>query len=150
MRKGLKTLAALVAALGIGLALAAVAVGSGGNKLGAQLRGTNEVPAAPASNRGRVEITLKPAAGKVCWEFFITKIDGKPLAAHIHKGRPGVSGPIFIALGKAFKSKGCTSAAKKRIEAVEANPNAYYVNVHNAKFPAGVVRGTLVAGMVHM
>jgi hypothetical protein len=36
------------------------------------------------------------------------------------------------------------------IDAVESNPNAYYVNVHNAKYPNGVVRGQLVAGMVHM
>jgi hypothetical protein len=71
MRKGLSAIGALFAALAAGLVLAAVAAGSGGTKLGAQLRGTNEVPAAPASNRGRVEITLKPSAGKVCWEFFI-------------------------------------------------------------------------------
>jgi hypothetical protein len=143
MRKGLKTLAALVAALGIGLALAAVAVGSGGNKLGAQLRGTNEVPAAPASNRGRVEITLKPAAGKVCWEFFITKIDGKPLAAHIHKGRAGAAGPVFIPLGTTFKRQGCFGASKAKIKAVAVKPGAFYVNVHNAKHQAGAMRGQL-------
>ena len=58
--------------------------------------------------------------------------------------------PIFIPLGKAYKAKGCTSASKAKIEAVESKPNGFYVNVHNAKYPAGVVRGQLVAGMVHM
>jgi hypothetical protein len=143
MRKGSITIAALVAAIATALALAAVAVGSGGNKLEAQLRGTNEVPAAPASNRGRVEITLKPAAGKVCWEFTITKIDGKPSAAHIHKGRPGVSGPVFIPLGTTFKRQGCFGASKAKINAVAAKPRAYYVNIHNAKHPAGAMRGQL-------
>ena len=95
MRKGLLTIAALAAALATGLVLAAVATATGGGHLHAQLRGTNEVPAAPASNRGSVEVTL--AAGKVCWEFTINKIDGKGTAAHIHKGKPGTSGPVYIA-----------------------------------------------------
>lgn len=143
MRKGLSVIGALFAALAAGLVLAAVAAGSGGTKLGAQLRGTNEVPAAPASNRGRVEITLKPSAGRVCWEFFITKIDGKGTAAHIHKGKPGVSGPVFIPLGTTFKREGCFAAPKAKINAVAAKPGAFYVNVHNAKHPAGAMRGQL-------
>ena len=118
-------------------------------ELGAKLAGKNEVPKGSPTAHGIVNLTLKSGRGQVCWTFQLAGVR-KPLAAHIHKGRPGVSGPVFIALGRAFKSKGCTSAPKKMIEAVEANPNAYYVNVHNAKFPAGVVRGTLVAGMVHM
>jgi CHRD domain len=143
MRKGLIGVAALVAALATGLVLAAVAAGSGGNKLGAQLRGTNEVPKAPTSNRGSVEITLKPATGKVCWEFTIAKIDGRGTAAHIHKGRPGVSGPVYIPLGTTFKRQGCFGAAKAKIRAVAAKPSAFYVNVHNAKHPAGAMRGQL-------
>ena len=143
MRKGWLTIAALVAVLATGLVLAAVASGSGANKLSAQLRGSNEVPAAPASNRGRVEITLKPSVGKVCWEFFITKIDSKPNAAHIHKGRPGVSGPVFIPLGTTFKRQGCFAAAKAKIRAVAAKPGAFYVNVHDAKHPGGAMRGQL-------
>ena len=117
--------------------------------LGATLAGKNEVPKGSPTAHGIVNLNLKAGAGQVCWTFQLAGV-AKPLAAHIHKGRPGVSGPVFIALGKAFKAKGCASAPKKAIEAVETNPNAFYVNVHNAKYPAGIVRGTLVAGMVHM
>ncbi|MDH4339992.1 MAG: CHRD domain-containing protein [Thermoleophilia bacterium] len=39
------------------------------------------------------------------------------------------------------------AAPKATIEKIEANPNAYYVNIHNAKYPAGTLRGQLVAGM---
>jgi hypothetical protein len=131
----------LVAALVATLAVAGIATASGSSKLSAQLRGSNERPVAPATNRGRVEITLKTA--KVCWEFYITKIDGKPTAAHIHKGRPGVSGPVFIPLGTTFKRQGCTSASASQIRAVRANPGAFYVNIHNAKHPAGAMRGQL-------
>jgi CHRD domain len=117
--------------------------------LSASLLGKNEVPKGSPTAHGIVNLDLKSGAGKVCWTFQLAGVS-KPLAAHIHKGRAGVSGPVFIPLGKSFKAKGCTAAAKKLIEAVEANPNGFYVNVHNAKFPGGIVRGTLVTGMMHM
>ncbi|HYX76005.1 MAG TPA: CHRD domain-containing protein, partial [Gaiellaceae bacterium] len=138
--------AALTAALVTSLALAAVATAKGGH-LTAALRGTNEVPSAPASNRGRAEIRLNAATGKVCWDFTITKIDGAGNAAHIHKGRPGASGPVYIPLGTTFKRQGCTSAPKAKIRAVAANPTAFYVNIHNAKHPAGAMRGQLKADL---
>lgn len=70
-----------------------------------------------------------------------------PSAAHIHKGRKGVSGAVAIAFGATYKASGCVKAPKATIEKIETNPNAYYVNIHNAKYPAGVLRGQLVAGM---
>lgn len=136
----------LLAAVAVGaLLLAGVASAKGGGHLTAQLKGPNEVPAAPAANKGRVEITLKPSAGKVCWDFTISHIDGKGTAAHIHKGAPGASGPVFIPLGTTFKTQGCTSAPKSKINAVAKNPGAFYVNVHNAKHLAGAMRGQLHA-----
>jgi len=147
MRKRLLTIGVLAAALATSLALAAVATATGGNRFHAQLRGPNEVPAAPASNRGSVEVTLKPATGKVCWEFTIAKIDGKPTAAHIHKGKPGASGPVYIAFGTTFKRQGCTTAPKSKINAVAAKPSAFYVNVHNLKHLGGAMRGQLKADL---
>jgi hypothetical protein len=146
MRKTFLVIAALAAALATSLVLAGVATAKGGH-LTAQLRGANEKPAAPASNRGRAEITLKLATGKVCWDFTITKIDGAGTAAHIHKGRPGASGPVYIPLGTTFKRQGCTSAPKAKIRAVAAHPSAFYVNIHNAKHPAGAMRGQLRADL---
>ncbi|HEX6679757.1 MAG TPA: CHRD domain-containing protein [Gaiellaceae bacterium] len=146
MRKTFLVVAALAAALATSLVLAAVATAKGGH-LTAQLRGTNESPTAPASNRGRAEITLRLATGKVCWDFTITKIDGAGNAAHIHKGRPGASGPVYIPLGTTFKRQGCTSAPKAKIRAVAAHPSAFYVNIHNAKHPAGAMRGQLRADL---
>ncbi len=75
---------------------------------------------------------------------------GKPSAAHIHRAPASKAGPVVVPLGAAYKAKGCTSAAKKTIEAIESHPNAYYVNVHTAKYPNGAIRGQLIAGMVHM
>jgi hypothetical protein len=134
----------LVTAIGLTVCVAAgIAVAKGGNHLTAQLRGPNEKPAAPASNRGTVEIRLNAATGKVCWDFTIAHIDGKGQAAHIHKGARGVAGPVFIPLGAGFKRQGCVSAPKAKIRAVAANPGGFYVNVHNAKHLAGAMRGQL-------
>jgi hypothetical protein len=141
MKGRLFVLIGIVAATVAALTAAGLAGAASGNKLDAQLRGSNERPVAPASNRGRVEITLK--AGKVCWEFTLTKIDGKPNAAHIHKGRPGVAGPVFIPLGTTYKRQGCTSASASKISAVRANPRGFYVNIHNAKHLGGAMRGQL-------
>jgi hypothetical protein len=107
------------------------------------LKGTSEKPAAPASNRGRVELTLNTATGKVCWEFKLAKIDGTPNQAHIHKGKAGVSGNVVVPLGANYKRQGCTSAAKSLVRSIAGHPASYYVNVHNAKHPAGAMRGQL-------
>jgi CHRD domain len=107
------------------------------------LKGKNEAPAAPASNKGKVELRLNTATGKVCWEFKLAKIDGKPSQAHIHKGKVGVSGNIVVPLGANYKRQGCTSAAKSLVKSIAGHPGAYYVNVHNAKHPLGAMRGQL-------
>src|SRR5205814_1320957 len=83
------------------------------------------------------EITV--TGNKVCWEFSEISGIGKGLAAHIHKGNPGVAGPVVVPLGSAFKTKGCTTSPAAK--AVLANPAAYYVNVHTAKFQGGAIRG---------
>ena len=142
MRIGLVALATA-----IGLTVTSLAVAKGGNHLTAQLRGSNERPAAAATNRGRAEIRLNAATGKVCWQFTIARIDGRPTAAHIHKGAPGVSGPVVVPLGTTFKRQGCASAAKSKIRAIASRPAAFYVNVHNAKHPAGAMRGQLRADL---
>jgi hypothetical protein len=129
----------LVATLGASASTSAKTV-----KLVAVLKGSNE--GAPASNRGKTEIRLTPSSGKVCWETTITKIDGKPNASHIHKGGKGVSGNVLVPLGAGYKRQGCTTAPKATVNAIVAHPGRYYVNVHNAKHPAGAMRGQLARG----
>ena len=118
-------------------------------ELSAKLLGKNEVPKGSPTAHGIANLTLNAAKGTVCWTFQLVGVTN-PAQAHIHKGRAGTSGPVYIPLGKTYKAKGCVTAAKKQIEAVEANPNGFYVNVHNVKYPNGVVRGQLVVGMAHM
>jgi hypothetical protein len=146
----LRTLSLVAAAVGLTVPIVALAARTAMHpELGAKLAGKYEVPKGSTTGHGIVNLELKAATGKVCWTFELVGVKS-PTAAHIHKGRAGVAGPVIVPLGGAFKTKGCASAPKKTIEAIESQPNAYYVNVHNAQYPDGAVRGQLVAGMVHM
>ena len=136
MRLSLFLLAALVAALVPAIALAGPQKGS----LHATLTGKAETPKGDPDGRGTAEIKI--TGRRVCWQITFSKI-GKPNAAHIHKGRPGTAGPVFVPLGSVFKAKGCTTATAAAARAILAHPTRYYVNVHNAKYPNGALRGQL-------
>ena len=131
-------LAAAVSAVGASAAMSPV--------VSTKMTGGAESPNGPAGASGLSVIHLNAAKGTVCWQFKNLKGVTSPNASHIHKGGKGVSGPVFIALGGKFALKGCTTASKSAITAVESKPGAYYVNVHNAKYPNGAVRGQLVTG----
>ena len=133
---------AVVAVAVIG-ALVAVAAAIGAvekNSLHASLSGKVEVPKGDPDGRGTAEIKI--SGSEVCWEFKVSKI-GTPTAAHIYKGGPGKTGPVVVPLGATYKSKGCSTATMAVANAIQRNPSRYYVNIHNAKYPAGAVRGQL-------
>ena len=41
-------------------------------------------------------------------------------------------------------SSGCLTANADLVHEILANPAGFYVNVHNAQFPGGAVRGQLI------
>ena len=147
----LSALRMMLAAAVTALALPALALAAGQAMspiASSKLKGSTEVPAkGDPDGTGLVVVTFSTTKGTACWKFKgVTKI-GKATAAHIHKGRKGVAGPVTIPFGATYKASGCAKAAKKVIEAIETNPNNYYVNIHNAKYPGGALRGQLVVGM---
>jgi hypothetical protein len=108
--------------------------------LHATLSGKAETPKGDPDGSGTAEVKI--AGKQVCWEIHVAKV-GTIAAAHIHKGKPGVAGPVVVPFGAAFKSKGCTTASASLTAAILRSPSAYYVNVHNAKYPGGALRGQL-------
>jgi len=131
---GLTFLAALVVATG------AMASQLKSNSLHATLLGKSETPKGDPDGRGTAEVTI--TGRRVCWEIKVSKVQ-TILAAHIHKGAPGVAGPVVVPFGKVYKAKGCTTTTAALAAAIEKRPSAYYVNVHNAKYPGGALRGQL-------
>jgi hypothetical protein len=131
---GLTFLVALALAAGAG------AAAQKGRSLHATLTGKAETPKGDPDGRGTAEVKI--TCTRVCWEIKVAKVQ-TIAAAHIHKGRPGVEGPVVVPFGKAFRSKGCTTTTAALAAAIQRTPTAYYVNVHNAKYPAGALRGQL-------
>lgn len=107
------------------------------------MTGKAESPAGDPNGKGTAKVTLQQSKGKVCFKLTWSGI-GPPTAAHIHKGKKGVAGPVVIPFfGGAAKHSGCVTAAKSLIAAIAKHPAGYYVNVHNAKYPGGALRAQL-------
>jgi hypothetical protein len=140
--------AAILATLGfIGVAGAdrIDAAEQGGRSFATSLTGAAEVPGpGDPDGSGTALITLNHGLGTVCWELTVADI-APATAAHIHIGNAGVAGPVVVPLSPPTdgSSSGCATAGRDLIKAIIQNPDAYYVNVHNAEFPAGALRGQL-------
>jgi hypothetical protein len=135
---------ALVAFAAIGPAVQATAQAAG-QPLKATLSGPAEKPPGDPHGAGSATFHLDSAKGQVCYDLQVSKIATATMA-HIHKGASSEVGPPVIPLkspDKAGKSSGCAPADAKLLTAIQQNPGAYYVNVHNAEFPGGAVRGQL-------
>ena len=106
--------------------------------------------ATDADGTGTAKLTLDPAAGTACWDITVTNI-AAVTQSHIHIGAAGASGDVVVPLdvdGFTGSSTGCTqNVAANTLQAVIDGPAGYYVNVHNADFPGGAIRGQLAASV---
>jgi hypothetical protein len=114
-------------------------------KLDANLAGVSEVPGpGDPDATGSADITIKVDSAQACYSFDLSNVEDLT-QAHIHSGTIGQSGPPVVTLSTEMKSdsEGCASAERDVLEKIAANPTDYYVNVHNAEFPNGALRGQL-------
>ena len=71
---------------------------------------------------------------------------GDPTASHIHRGAPGVPGPVVITLASSYpgdRATGTAAVPQNILDEFIANPTNFYFNVHNAEFGGGALRGAL-------
>ena len=137
--------AAVVATLVPALRLAAQEPDQGGRRYSTMLEGSQEVPGpGDPDGSGTVEITLNHGQGQVCWTLTVAGIDTAN-AAHIHRGVAGVRGDVVVPLDApaAGSSDGCADVDRDLIKEILQDPAQFYVNVHNAEFPNGAIRGQL-------
>jgi hypothetical protein len=142
---------ALAAPAVLALALAAPAfvpaqAQEGGRPLSAHMMGSAEKPN-PGDPDGMGHATLRVNLGQnqVCYDIMVENIAPATMA-HIHKAGPDAAGPPVMPLkapGGDGKVKDCATASAEVVKDILQNPTGYYVNVHNAEFPAGAVRGQL-------
>ena len=137
---------ALILSLGL-VAFKIPGAKQGGRPLRATLSGAAEVPGpADTDGSGTAVLTFNPGQKMICWQITVSDITLPATAAHIHKGKAGVAGPVFVPLSPpdaSGKSSGCTSVSRADIKAIMHHVADYYVNVHTTDFPAGAVRGQL-------
>ncbi len=114
-----------------------------GAKLSAVLTGETEVPGpGDPDGTGVATLTVNPGHGTICYTLTVSDI-APAVAAHIHEGSPGVAGPVVETLETPTPtSSGCVTN-KALAKEIIRDPTDYYVNVHNADYPAGAVRGQL-------
>ena len=145
MKKRSTVLAALAAASVAGVVASAIPGAAAPTSgpvppahLGAVLVGGNEVDPGDPDGYGLADVWV--ARGEVCWRITVTAVE--PIAAaHIHAGPSRVAGPVVVPL-EPF-GKGCVDVERRLARFIKQQPSQFYVNVHNAEFPAGALRGQL-------
>lgn len=163
--RGLRSLALVAPALLLTMALSVgtVLADNGGRPFSLALSGANEFDAAGVpinphgdADHGSVVLTINPGQEEVCWSFgaiTLTAGDALPVAAHIHIAPEGIAGPIVVDIfGGAAAAPAptsyptattCVHGDRDVLAAILRDPGAYYINLHNAQHPGGVMRAQL-------
>lgn len=132
--------------VGAVLMVGAVSVSAaGGRPFATSLHGAEEVPGpGDADGQGWATITVNPGLGRICYTLDVSGI-APAAAAHIHEAPAGVAGPVVVPLTAPTdgSSAGCASVSRELAMSILRHPGDYYVNVHNADFPGGALRGQL-------
>ena len=121
--------------------LAGTSTASFGWVVAVDLKGTSEPNAT-----GTAVVRARKDAGQVCYRLRAANVTLPTVAAHIHRGAAGVSGPVvvgFAAPGADGNSSGCTAASSSVIDEIIGNPAGFYVNVHTKEHPGGAIRAQL-------
>ena len=153
MRRMLIGSVATLAALALG---ATALIGAAGGEQGraaattdvglvATMTGSAEPGGGDRDGRGAAYVLV--TSTKICYGLVVNSLV-KPTAAHIHRGRTGVNGPIVLPLrapatGNHGQSGGCLSGTPTLRSQLKSTPTQFYVNVHNTAFPNGAIRGQL-------
>jgi hypothetical protein len=111
----------------------------------ATLTGVNEV-AAPgdADGTGILKFAVRSDGGRFCYDLSVSNIS-TPTSASLNMGTRDSSGQQIAALQPPVTGSvnGCVTLDADRISDIQRNPANYYVNVGNAEFPNGAMRGQL-------
>ena len=146
-------LVAALAALTTGLMLSTAIGAQNGHRakpkraLTTKLTGS-EIPAPHTGDpdgRGRAKVRVLPRSRAVCFVLRWRNI-ATPTGAHIHRGGRGEVGPHAVDLFPPgpVRHRGCVDGVDRSLlRELARHPERFYVNVHNADFHDGAIRGQL-------
>jgi hypothetical protein len=140
-----KLLIASVAAAAVLGTTAVSAREDSGKRFNVTLEGEAEVPVeGDPDGTGQATIRVNPGTGQLCYTLRVSGI-APALAAHIHEAPAGSAGDVVFPLmaPTSGMSEGCFAISREQAMELIRNPEDYYINVHNAEFPGGALRGQL-------
>ena len=140
----MKSRFALVAALTL-LVLGGLGTAQANPQLEATLTGSEEVNGGDPDGSGTAVINLSFGNNRICFSLTVTGIV-PATAAHIHRGAAGANGSVVVTLApppSGGSSLACVIADPELMKEIWQTPENFYVNVHNADYPGGALRGQL-------
>lgn len=115
--------------------------------LTARLQGAQEVPPNGSGAKGNATLLLDKTTGMVYLTGSFTGLTANATAAHIHAAAPNIIGGVIVTLSVTAGTQGTVHAASSITPGNQALMSAgnTYVNIHNANFTGGEIRGQLIA-----
>lgn len=89
---------------------------------------------------GVADLLIDSSANTIDWQFSVANLTLPLTGAHIHQGVAGTNGPVVVNFNAQLSGIGLVDLD---LANVLANPKGFYVNLHNADFPGGAIRGQL-------
>jgi hypothetical protein len=92
---------------------------------------------------GLAVVTVNPPKGELCWMFSELTNVPSPTVARLFRSFPGATGAHGFLLGHTYKPSGCIHLEPGILELINSKPQRFFVNIHDAQFPEGAIRGPL-------
>ena len=108
----------------------------------AVLLGSNQVPSVgDPDGFGQALVSIDNVANSVSWNILANNVLLPLTGAHIHAGAAGTNGPVIVDFSGSFSGNGLVDPDLASITPLTASN--FYVNIHNAVYPSGAIRGQL-------
>lgn len=113
----------------------------------ASMDGSQEVGGGDVDGSATGFISFETRLNRVSWNLTYADI-AAPTLFHIHDGDFGTTGPVFVDFGVGTVGGpntliNSTTTTEAKIDAIFADPRGFYLNLHNADFPGGALRGQI-------
>ncbi len=105
--------------------------------------GADLAPAGARNASGIAVISVNAATNELCWKFSQLQNVTAPTVARVYRSEPLSSGRYGFELGHKFTLSGCRPENTIFLGLLGAHPERFYVSIHNAHYPAGIVRAQL-------
>ena len=118
-------------------------------QLSARLSGAQEVPANASTARGTLEGIFDPFSRVIAFRFEYSGLSANATASHFHIGAAGTNGAVVVDfVSQGFQTGSTSGEYVKVLTLTQVQADALiagrmYVNIHNANFPGGEIRGQL-------